>query len=110
MEYYPDSWVIIKIENGDEPIYKVLAGWHGGYAGSDEWRLNSGITSYEISDTMVVFRGYSDSVYYVKQRNEGMTSLMSSVYNDMYKKAAAVNVKFVTIPFDEFVKEFENDS
>lgn len=109
MEYYPDSWVIIKIENGDDMHYKVLAGWYGGYAGSDEWRLNSGITSYEISDTMVAFRGYSDSVYYVKQRSEGMTSLMSSIYNDMHKKAAAVNVKFVTIPFDEFVKEFEND-
>lgn len=110
MEYYPDAWVIVKIENGDDTYYKLLAGWYGGYTGSDEWRLNSGITSYEISDTMVVFKGYSDSTYHVKQRGEGMTSLMSSIYNDINKKSADADVKFMTIPFDQFAKEFNHDS
>jgi hypothetical protein len=109
MEYYPDAWVIVKIENKDT-YYKLLAGWYGGYTTSDEWRLNSGITSYEISDTMVVFKGYSDSTYHVSQRSEGMTSLMSSIYNNIHKKSADADVKFTTIPFDQFVKEFNRDS
>ena len=31
-EYNPDNWVIIKIK-GDDPHYRVLAGWSGGYFG-----------------------------------------------------------------------------
>ena len=28
--YTPDNWVVIKIK-GDDPHYRVLAGWSGGY-------------------------------------------------------------------------------
>lgn len=38
--YLPDSWVLVKIKDGD---YRVLAGWSGGYLDGDSWRLNSGI-------------------------------------------------------------------
>ncbi len=60
--YVPDNWVIIKIK-GDDPHYRVLAGWSGGYLGGDSWKLNSGITEVEKDDDWFLFHGSSGSVY-----------------------------------------------
>lgn len=38
--YTPDSWVLVKIKDGD---YRVLAGWSSDYLNGYNWRLNSGI-------------------------------------------------------------------
>ena len=44
-EYRPELWCVLKITPKDQkPIYKVFGTWHGGYASSNSWRLNSGIT------------------------------------------------------------------
>ena len=48
--YTPDNWVVIKMD-GDEPHYRVLAGWSGGYTTGDHWRVNSGITKVQELDT-----------------------------------------------------------
>ena len=32
--YTPDNWVIIKVM-GDDPHYRVLVGWSGGYLDGD---------------------------------------------------------------------------
>ena len=44
--YTPDNWVVLKLKpgKGAHPIYKVLAGWSGGYLDGDSWRMNSGIS------------------------------------------------------------------
>lgn len=63
MSYYsPDNWVIIKL-NGDDPHYKVLAGWSGGYTTGDSWRMNSGITEVIEEDDHWLFIGSSGSTY-----------------------------------------------
>ena len=61
-EYYPDNWVVIKMK-GDEPHYRVLAGWSGGYLDGDAWRMNSGITKVEEDDGAYYFSGSSGSTY-----------------------------------------------
>lgn len=59
-EYMPDNWVVIKFH--DEPHYKILAGWSGGYLSGSEWRMNSGITRVE--DAGEYYKFYSaGSVY-----------------------------------------------
>jgi hypothetical protein len=62
-EYQPDNWVVLKIENNEETIYKVLAGWSGGYLDGDYWRMNSGISECEEREDCFLFYGYSGSVY-----------------------------------------------
>lgn len=62
MTYYPDNWVILKFM-GDDPHYRVLAGWSGGYTTGDSWRMNSGITSVEETEDSFIFRGSSGSAY-----------------------------------------------
>ena len=52
MDYNPDNWVVLKLKPGKGafPIYKVLAGWSGGYLDSDMWRMNAGITEVKEDD------------------------------------------------------------
>jgi hypothetical protein len=60
--YLPDNWVVIFM-NGDDPHYRVLAGWSGGYLNGDAWRMNSGIVRVEEDDTFYYFYGSSGSCY-----------------------------------------------
>ncbi len=80
MLYTPDRWVVVKIEYKDELIHKVLAGWNGGYLGSDSWKLNSGITKIEMDEDYYLFHGYSGSVYKCHKNAYGFTSLTGSIF------------------------------
>lgn len=60
--YEPDNWVVIKIK-GDDPHYRVLAGWSGGYTTGDSWRMNSGITRVEGDEQSFYFYGATGSCY-----------------------------------------------
>jgi hypothetical protein len=62
-DYRPDRWVVVKITTPKERLYKVFAMWSGGYAGSDSWKMNSGITRATLIDDRWEFDGYSGSVY-----------------------------------------------
>ena len=67
-EYNPDNWVIIKMK-GDDPHYRVLGGWSGGYLDGDSWRMNSGITRVDDADEDWFFYGSSGSVYRCNKRS-----------------------------------------
>ena len=60
--YNPDNWVVIKM-NGDDPHYRVLAGWSGGYLDGDSWRMNSGIVRVEDAGDRFNFYGSTGSCY-----------------------------------------------
>jgi hypothetical protein len=72
-DYTPDKWVVLKIPYKTETLYKVLGGWYGGYAGSDAWRMNSGITKAVIGGFHVVFYGHSGSQYSCHRDAYGVT-------------------------------------
>lgn len=61
-EHLPDNWVVIFL-NGDDPHYRILAGWSGGYAQGDSWRMNSGIVKVEETESHYRFYGSSGSCY-----------------------------------------------
>ncbi len=82
-EYTPDNWVVLKINNGEETIYKVLAGWSGGYLDGDNWRLNSGITSVKEDEGYLYFYGSSGSCYQCHKDAYRLTMATSGVYNQL---------------------------
>ncbi len=51
-EYTPDKWVVIEIDYDGVKTQKILSSWYGGWAGSDSWRLSSGITEVLTSSGM----------------------------------------------------------
>ena len=62
-EYHPDNWVVLKLKagKGAYPVYKVLAGWSGGYLHGDAWRINSGISKVTENGDYLEFWGHSGS-------------------------------------------------
>jgi hypothetical protein len=85
-DYHPDKWVIVKI--GDENLYKVFACWYGGYAGSDSWKLNSGIVKATKEGHVYGFEGSSGSTYYCHTDSYGTNFYGGSVLDDMIENAA----------------------
>jgi V8-like Glu-specific endopeptidase len=84
-EYFPDKWKIVKITSKDSH-YRVFGCWYGGFAGSDSWRMNSGIVSVTEVDNTYIFKGDSGSEYYCKKNAYGASgygaSIISKYIND----------------------------
>jgi hypothetical protein len=85
-DYTPDSWVVLKITTETDVIYKVLAGWSGGYLDGDSWRMNSGITGVEKQAYLYGFYGSSGSVYWCHQGGYRLTMAIAGVYNQIKER------------------------
>jgi hypothetical protein len=87
--YTPDVWVVLEFDAPqlETPIRKVFAGWYGGFAGSNSWKLNSGITAVRREGQWFEFDGYSGSTYRCHANNYHMSSLMQGVLAHWLKDA-----------------------
>lgn len=84
IDYYPDKWVKVKISSEEEePLYKIFATWYGGYLGSDQWRLNSGIESVKEEPDYYIFHGYSGSDYYCSKNSEGFSAWGQGIFQEL---------------------------
>lgn len=79
----PDRWVILKITNQSQEFKSILAGWHGGYLGSDEWRRSSPIANLEEDEEEYTATTESGTVYRLKKGCEGFNSIMTQIYDRM---------------------------
>lgn len=106
--YTPDVWVVLEFDAPKlkQPMRKVFAGWYGGFAGSNSWKLNSGITEVRIDDEgFYEFDGYSGSTYRCHFNNYHMSGLMLDVYAKWQKDAEERgNIKIRILELDEIVK------
>jgi hypothetical protein len=88
-EYTPDVWVVLEFMTPSmtTPVRKVFAGWYGGYTGSDNWKLNSGITEVRKVEDWFEFDGYSGSTYRCHANNYKMSGIMYNVIGNWLKQA-----------------------
>jgi hypothetical protein len=87
-EYIPDKWVVVKITGPDTPpVHKVFACWFGGYAGSDSWKLNSGITRVYEDGHCFMFDGSSGSTYACHKGSYGLNMYGGGVLMNMRESA-----------------------
>ena len=102
--YVPDTWVIVKITHKEEaPIYKILAGWYGGFAGSNSWKLSSGITSVEVDPDFPEQTHYhqsSGSTYVCHAGTYGFSFLTSSMFSSWVKDGLENNFTIEAMPHD----------
>jgi hypothetical protein len=83
-EYTPDLWTIVRITSKDNPqIDKVVGSWYGGFGGSNEWRMNSGIKNIEEHEKYYDIYGYSGSVYKCYKGSQGWSAYTNMVMNNM---------------------------
>ena len=100
-DYQPDRWVVVKIIDTSEeypPIYKVFACWYGGYAGSDSWKLNSGIIKVTLEEYVYSFEGSSGSVYECHKDCYGTNMYGHSVLSNMIDKAKENGIVIEILP------------
>jgi len=106
-EYTPDVWVILEFDapSLEKPMHKVFGGWYGGFAGSDSWKLNSGITQVRRDGDWYEFDGYSGSTYRCNDHNYHMSGLMQGILAQWQKQAderGDVTIKILSL--DEVAK------
>jgi hypothetical protein len=98
-EYIPDKWLVIKISSGTHPsIHKVFACWYGGWAGSDSWKLNSGITKATLEGYVYSFEGSSGSVYQCHKDTYGANMYGHGVLENMIDKAEKNGITIEVLP------------
>ncbi len=85
MSYIPDNWVVIKIK-GDDPHYKILAGWSGGYATGDSWRMNSGIVHVDETENSFIFYGSSGSAYDCRKHSYCLRKNNAHIWSALQEK------------------------
>lgn len=91
--YTPDLWVIVEIDSPEHgKIRKVLGSWYGGFGGSDEWRMNSGIEKVIDQGDYYDVVGYSGSIYKCYKNRVGWSAYTNRVYNNLKKELEDINM------------------
>ena len=92
-EYTPDKWVVIEIAMDNTTVQRILSSWYGGWAGSDSWRLSSGITEVEELEDSYIIKNESGSVYTCFKGRYGMSSYAMSILESFKKQAIITMVE-----------------
>ena len=92
-EYTPDKWVVIEVDYEGVKTQKILSSWYGGWAGSDSWRLSSGITEVEELEDSYIIKNESGSVYTCYKERYGMSAYAMGVLEDFKKQAGITMVE-----------------
>jgi hypothetical protein len=109
-EYIPDKWVVVKITSDNfAPVYKVFACWYGGWAGSDSWKLNSGITKVTLEGYAYSFEGASGSVYQCHKNTYGTNMYGGGVLDSMISNASRNGIAIEILPEDTNFLELTYD-
>lgn len=94
----PDKWVVIKIINGDNTIFKVVGTWYGGYLGADRYKFNSGITEIAEYEDLIHFYGASGSCYICNKHEYGTNMFTQGIINELIEDSKKLNVQIEIIP------------
>jgi hypothetical protein len=114
-EYSPSVWHIIKIKAPEHDLYyRVLAGWYGGYAGSDSWKISSGINAVIDKGTYWEMPQSSGSVYYCykeSERHSMLTQMTFQKYRNQFEtEFDGQEWTFEIVPIQDVIDFFKSES
>ena len=98
--YTPDRWQVVLLKSKNDSIKKVFAGWYGGYANGDSWKLSSGIIGTKEFEDRYEFLNYSGSLYICYKVSQGMSGYMGSImnnWNEQSEKDPSVTIRLVDL-------------
>lgn len=103
---YPDAYRFILIDNF---LIKLFASWNGGFAISEEWKLNSGVTDIiPLNTTYVEYgydvHGYSGSIYTIRSQQGSLNSYTSGIYASIIKKLSDAGVPVEEISLERAIE------
>ena len=80
--YEPDTWVILLFDYPDYgKVHKVFAGWYGGYAQGDSWKLSSGIKTFVNEGKFYSSLQESGSTYNLYKQAEKISGYQHGLLN-----------------------------
>jgi hypothetical protein len=87
--YTPDRWVVLKLTSHEDGSvhYRVFGCWFGGFAGSNSWKMNSGITNARFNSVEYIFGGHSGSEYCCDATNYGTHMYGQSIIEEFMKNS-----------------------
>jgi hypothetical protein len=108
---YPDAYRFILIDNS---IIKLFASWDGGWAISEEWKLNSGVTDIiPLNTTYVEYgydvHGYSGSIYTIRKEQGHLNNYTSGIYRSIIKKLEDADVPVKELSLQEVIEYLEKN-
>lgn len=106
MSYCPELWCVLKITpKDDKPWYRLFGMWRGGFATSDQWRANSGITKVELEGDLYKVYGMSGSCYecYVDLECLDPPGYFGTVLYGFKQSATEVGVGVEIVPIDQAI-------
>lgn len=107
--YTPDAWVIIEVDSPEHgKISKILAGWYGGFGGSNSWKISSGIVDFVefYSPDSAVYKSlqHSGSSYVLYKRAERLTVLTAGILSEYQEKLSEIGATMQVIDSREYLK------
>lgn len=105
----PDVWVVVelsglKVENR---YHRILAGWYGGFANGDSWKMSSGITRIVDKDTYWEIHNTSGSIYNCHKDIERFSGYTQNVYNS-YQEENCDDIRINHVPFESIRALYEH--
>lgn len=96
--YTPDIWRVVSLTNeAGEVHHRVIAGWYGGFARGDSWKLSSGIEKIIDKNTYWEMPQTSGSVYFCHKGNEKLSSYTHSVITSMIENSKNIAIELIDI-------------
>jgi hypothetical protein len=111
MDYAPDVWVIVEISGNKvekSPYHRVLAGWYGGFAGSDSWKMNSGITEIIDKGNWYEIHGDSGSIYNCGKSAERMSSYTAGIFQS-YAAENSDDISLKIVDIADVLERYTNE-
>jgi hypothetical protein len=108
--YTPDCWKFLKIVSEEcGTIYKLMSGNYGGYGGSDDWNINSGIIKITETENTYEVHGLSGSVYTCYKNSEKMSGYMESMFNHFVKQIEESDIRMTMeqVSREEVLRRFK---
>lgn len=98
-EYHPDVWIIVEFEHPDVPgkYHKILAGWYGGFANGDSWKLSSAIEKISELENEYVVDNMSGSKYHLDKFDERLSSMTGMILSSLRLSEKASETKMLDI-------------
>lgn len=106
--YVPDRWIVLEFNYKGDIIRKVFAGWYGGFANGDSWKLSSGVTDVTEHEDRYEFLNHSGSTYVCYKKAYGTSTYMGSILN-RFEKDVETMAGNVTMDVVEEYKQVKRD-
>lgn len=107
--YTPDAWVIIEVDSPEHgKISKILAGWYGGFGGSNSWKISSGIVDFvQHKDYVnVVYKSlqHSGSSYVLFAGSERLTALTAGILSEYQEKLSEIGATMQVVDSGDYLR------